>query len=225
MKPLAVAALALACLSIPAYAQRHSFHSGGSGHAAQPGHVGAALRRPSGSAPFAAGSPFRASRRNFRSGQGSLRATSIHLAGHRHRRPYHPAYRTRLANPGLWSAPYFLAYPDFFASDNAVPTAIQASAPANSAPEEQESYLNPFSDPASAAVASAEPEVEDAVTLIFKDGRPPEQIHNYLLTRKTLYVGAPRHPEIPVDQLDMEATTKLNHEVGIDFHAPGIARE
>jgi hypothetical protein len=56
--------------------------------------------------------------------------------------------------------------------------------------------------------------------LIFKDGRPPMQIHNYLLTRDTLFVGD-RHPsEIPVDQLDLGETAKVNRAAGVDFRLP-----
>jgi hypothetical protein len=63
------------------------------------------------------------------------------------------------------------------------------------------------------------PASEEAVTLIFKDGRPPEQIHNYLLTRSTLYVGDP-HRAIPTDQLDLDATAKVNQAAGVDFQLP-----
>ena len=65
---------------------------------------------------------------------------------------------------------------------------------------------------------------EAAVTLVFKDGRPTEQIHNYMLTRKTLFVQEQRLGEIPVDQLDLAATEKINQEVGVDFHLPSTSR-
>jgi hypothetical protein len=65
---------------------------------------------------------------------------------------------------------------------------------------------------------------EAAVTLIFKDGRPPEQIHNYILTRDTLYVGDRRSSEIPIDQLDLEATAKVNRDAGVDFRVPEGSR-
>jgi hypothetical protein len=69
-----------------------------------------------------------------------------------------------------------------------------------------------------------EPEPEDAVTLEFKDGRPAEQIHNYLLTRTTLYVQDGRRREIPVDDLDLAGTAKVNREAGVDFQLPAVAR-
>jgi hypothetical protein len=65
---------------------------------------------------------------------------------------------------------------------------------------------------------------EDAVTLIFKDGRPPEQIHNYAMTRTTLYVRDQHHRDIPLDQLDFNATQKANRDAGVDFQLPTISR-
>ncbi len=65
---------------------------------------------------------------------------------------------------------------------------------------------------------------EDAVTLIFKDGRPPEQIHNYVLTRTTLFVGDQRRRAIPTDQLDLVATARVNQEAGVDFQLPEAPR-
>jgi hypothetical protein len=62
------------------------------------------------------------------------------------------------------------------------------------------------------------------VTLIFKDGRSPEQIQNYMLTRTTLYVQETRLREIPVDQLDLPATQKVNKDAGVDFQLPGARK-
>jgi hypothetical protein len=60
----------------------------------------------------------------------------------------------------------------------------------------------------------------DAVTLVFKDGRPSEKIHNYALTRTTLYVTDAHHYEIPVADLDLAATEKANREAGVSFQLP-----
>jgi hypothetical protein len=69
-----------------------------------------------------------------------------------------------------------------------------------------------------------EPEPEAAVTLVFKDGRPAEQIHNYMLTRTTLYVQDEHRREIPIDDLDLAATQKINKDDGVDFQLPGASR-
>ena len=64
------------------------------------------------------------------------------------------------------------------------------------------------------------PPEEEAVTLVFKDGRPSEQIHNYALTRTMLYVRDQHRRDIPVDQLDLAATQKANQSNGVEFTLP-----
>jgi hypothetical protein len=71
---------------------------------------------------------------------------------------------------------------------------------------------------------AAEPANEATVTLVFKDHRPDEQIHNYMLSGSTLSV-LDQHPrDIPVSQLDLAATEKANREAGIDFRLPSASR-
>ena len=60
----------------------------------------------------------------------------------------------------------------------------------------------------------------DAVTLVFKDGRAPETIHNYALTRTTLYVTDGKRQVIPVASLDLAATERANRAAGVDFELP-----
>lgn len=68
------------------------------------------------------------------------------------------------------------------------------------------------------------PGSSDIVTLIFKDGRPPEQIQNYIATRQTLTViNGNRHREIPIADLDIPATIKANRETGVGFQLPASA--
>jgi hypothetical protein len=62
----------------------------------------------------------------------------------------------------------------------------------------------------------------DPVTLVYNDGRPSEQVYNYVLTRNTLYVLDRGRREIPVDALDMAATERVNRDAGVDF--AGLAR-
>jgi hypothetical protein len=60
--------------------------------------------------------------------------------------------------------------------------------------------------------------------LIFKDGRPSEQIHNYLLTATTLTVLDQKYREIPVDQINLDATEQTNRADGIDFRVPSVSQ-
>lgn len=63
----------------------------------------------------------------------------------------------------------------------------------------------------------------DTVTLIFKDGRPPEQIQNYLATRTTLTILDNGHRrEIALSDLDIPATMKANRQTGTDFELPTV---
>ena len=78
----------------------------------------------------------------------------------------------------------------------------------------------PASQPAPAAPGETSPGAEAVVTLVFKDGRPSEQIHNYMLTSRTLSVLDQRRRDIPVDQLDLVATARVNREAGVDFSVP-----
>jgi hypothetical protein len=62
---------------------------------------------------------------------------------------------------------------------------------------------------------------QPATTLIFKDGRPAVQIHNYALTANTLYAldGGSRQ-EIPLSLLNVQATVEANRAAGVDFALP-----
>jgi hypothetical protein len=82
----------------------------------------------------------------------------------------------------------------------------------------------PYPPASEQAQPSPVPESAEAVTLVFKDGRPPEQIHNYILTRTTLYVRDEHRRDIPTDQLDLAATAKVNQAAGVAFQLPGTLR-
>jgi hypothetical protein len=55
---------------------------------------------------------------------------------------------------------------------------------------------------------------------VFKDGRPAQQIHDYILTRTILYVQDTGTREIPVADLDLAAMEKVNKAAGVDFQLP-----
>jgi hypothetical protein len=74
--------------------------------------------------------------------------------------------------------------------------------------------------PLGSPMLSSAPLGERAVTLIFNDGRPPVQIHNYLLTASTLTVLDAQYREIPLDRIDVAATERTNRAAGVDFRVP-----
>ena len=79
----------------------------------------------------------------------------------------------------------------------------------------------PFRPAYQAPVETAPVHAQPATTLIFKDGRPPTQVHNYALTGSTLYAldGESRR-EIPLSLLNVPATVEANRDAGVDFALP-----
>ena len=96
------------------------------------------------------------------------------------------------------------------------PSGNGAPAPGNGAPGFRPAY---HAGAVAAAGGPATP-AEGAVTLVFKDGRPEEHIHNYAMTRTTLYVQDQHQREIPMEELDLTATEKANRAAGVSFEVP-----
>jgi hypothetical protein len=163
--------------------------------------------------------------------------------GHHHHGVFYSYYGWGVPGwPGWgWGYPYllpsYLDYPDSYDSSqdsyNAAPQPAPDNGPYEEPPADEYgpppsgSYTPwPYgSQPApSQAEPSSPPVPEEPVTLVFKDGRPPEQIHNYLLTATTLSVLDQRRHDIPVDQIDLAATAKVNRDAGVSFALPGGSR-
>ena len=251
MRRLAAAALVFAWIALPACAQHSSSHGGFSGRGGSSGRSAPAFHGSSGVPNRSTGvrgnpvhgypgsRPLTASRGSLGTRVGANGTRAPYTGSWRYRRPYRSPYGT--VNPyGLsvygipgwgfpgWIGPSYADYPDTGGDDN-------SSAPQNSIPEGYDQQPDQQGPPpwpygsSQAAPASGQPrpsptDSEDTITLIFKDGRPPEQIHNYILTRDKLFAGDKHHPDIPVDQLDLAATVKVNQELGVDFRLPGSSR-
>lgn len=64
-----------------------------------------------------------------------------------------------------------------------------------------------------------------AVTLVFNDGRPPMQVHSYVLTNSSVLIAEKGHQRvIPVTDLDLPATVAQNRDAGVDFKLPGSSK-
>jgi hypothetical protein len=153
--------------------------------------------------------------------------------------PYYPYY------PGFYAGPIFTGYADpwLFGPDTYGDSGGYGDYGANdpapyrdygaqpSQPYPQEYYEG---EPAAAGQAfdrgstpGAQNDVSgtaaltsSAVTVIFNDGRPPEQIHNYLLTANSLTVLDSQYRQIPLTQIDVAATEQANRAAGVNFHVP-----
>jgi hypothetical protein len=155
-----------------------------------------------------------------------------------YRRPYVPAYGVGLpyAYGSTWLGPDCFDITDCsYYDDPAYGSQAVAPEPPADYPQEQVApppvqYAPPV-DQAEAVPPGAfrpayekpqpEPQAEAAVTLVYRDGRPNEEIHNYMLTRTMLYVQDEHHRAIPVADLDLAATAKVNKDAGVDFQLPG----
>jgi hypothetical protein len=143
--------------------------------------------------------------------------------------------------PGLgWGYPYllpsYLDYPDSYDSQSDSSSVAsqpyedngpyEAPPPAQYEAPPSGSYTSwPYGSQAAPSQAEpSSPVLEAPVILVFKDGRPPQQIHNYLLTATTLSVLDQRRQDIPVDQIDLAATAKVNRDAGVSFALPGGSR-
>jgi hypothetical protein len=129
-------------------------------------------------------------------------------------RPYYVAYPAPLAGnqPSTVAAnPHPLAART---TRDAIGSILPADSSSRTAPAFESA---PVSGPAE---SPAETPGVDAVTIVFRDGRPRQQIRNYILTRKTLFIGDDDQPSIPVEQLDLTATIKANEEAGVIFQVP-----
>jgi hypothetical protein len=62
---------------------------------------------------------------------------------------------------------------------------------------------------------------QPATTLIFRDGRPPQSVHNYALTGNMLYaLDGDARQEISLSLIDIPATVEANRAAGVDFALP-----
>jgi hypothetical protein len=145
---------------------------------------------------------------------------------HRHRPPYVSPYRTRypyLLAPYGWMGSDYLGYPDD--SDSSAAPADNGGPYDAQPPEPDQLAANPPSMPQMQTLSPPPAQLsQDAVTLVYKDGRPAEQIRNYILTPTTLYVQDQLHRAIPVEQLDLVATARANQEAGVTFQLPNGSR-
>src|SRR5271155_1298277 len=196
MKRLPAFALLVAGLTLPVCAQHSSPRGGFSGHSATSFHGGVTASAPRsftstpgyvGSRPLSMAPGFR------RNVPTNYIARPAYSSVSPYRRPYRPPYRAgvRFAVPAWngWLGSGFLGYPYTFGYDDYA-TQPNYTEPYESQPsnEGQPAPPNPYQAPAELSRPAPAQESEEAVTLIFKDGRPPEEIHNYILTRTTLYI-------------------------------------
>jgi hypothetical protein len=97
------------------------------------------------------------------------------------------------------------------------PEVAETGAASSFRPPYQGPYQGSYPGPSQVAPVHAQP----TTVLIFKDGRPPEKVHNYALTGSTLYaLDGDMNREIPLALLNLPATVETNRAAGVDFALP-----
>jgi hypothetical protein len=214
---LSIAAFSLVLLALPVWAQRHGGGGGGGAHFAARG--GSAVHSSVSSSVHSSGA--------FRGSSGG-RSSGVHLRignpyyshrGSYGRRSYYP-YAAYYPYYGWYSDPLYDAgdqdsnanadVPVPYRDDGGLQSDVQA--------------LNGKVDRLQADVEARDhpkTEMEPATALVFRD-KHVEEVRNYAIAGGTLWVlNESAAKKIPLDQLDLAATAKMNDDRGVDFQVPG----
>lgn len=234
MKCLGAVALLVAVFALPTCAQRSFSRGGFSGHTAGfhsgfssfPSYRFAAPARYTGSRYFHSAPMYRGGvPSSIAAGPGD-----IWNRLYRPRRHQALRYGTGMyyVAPGgtAWIGPDSLDYADTADYDNSAAAPDSSENEDNGEPELQPwptlySYNQPTYERSHPATT---PENEEAVTLVFKDGRPSVQIYNYAMTTSTLYVLDTPRRTIPLNQLNLAATKKINDDADVSFQLPQASK-
>jgi len=216
---LSIAAFSLILLALPMWAQRRGGGGGGGGaHFASRG--GSAIHS---SGALHGGSFGRSSGTRVQSGNHSY-----HHRGFYGRQGYYPYYPYAGYYPyGLYDDP--LAY-DTQDQDQDSYAGASYSAPypetypQNGGLQRDVEALSGKIDRLQADVEARnrpKPDQEPATALVFRD-QHVEEVRNYAIAGGTLWVlNAQAAKKIPLAQLDLPATVKMNDDRGVDFQVPG----
>jgi len=218
---VSIAALSLLLVALPVWAQRRG--GGGGGHAAShggfAGHSSGAIHS---SGSFRSSGAFRG---------GSAGRNKIHLR-------IGNSYYNRNGYYGRWGYPYYpyAGYYPWFWYDDYNDTGDQDAyasyaAPAYPPPAPEDEGLRQDVEALSGKIDRLQADVEarnhpkdeePATALVFRD-KHVEEVHNYAIAGGTLWVVSDHQAgkKIPLAQLDIDATIKMNDERGISFQVPG----
>jgi hypothetical protein len=111
-------------------------------------------------------------------------------------------------SPGYPYPPQYAPQPNYYSPDSSPP-------PVNSTPEPQDQMSNPRTSQSD----SASDEFAEPTVLVFRDGHRQE-VASYAIMGSTLFVLSGPRLRIPIAELDIPATERVNQSRGVDFHVP-----
>jgi hypothetical protein len=210
-RSLCVATFSLILLALPVCAQRHG---GGGGHVASGGgsHVasGGGFAHSSGS--LHSGSFNRSSGVRLQVGSPAYRRRAGY--GRRSYYPYYP-YASYYPYGG-----YYGFYADPLEYQNSDDQSADSYVEDSPAPYPQDDGLQRDVQADVEARNRSKSDVEPETALVFRD-QHVEEVRNYAIAGGTLWVFNDQSAKkIPLAQLDLDATAKMNDERGVDFQVP-----
>jgi hypothetical protein len=165
--------------------------------------------------------------RSFAGGVSARRVGSGIAFGHHpgfvtgsRNRGIHRRYYPGIVGPYYW--PYYGSYYPYDAYDS---NAYQQNQPVvNSAPDDDRYGDHSFAESRSSARQALAPPApapeQDPTVLVFRDGHKQE-VRNYAIVGQMLWdFSAKGTHKIPLADLDLDTTRKLNDERGVDFVLP-----
>jgi hypothetical protein len=239
---LCIATFGLALLAMPVWAQRHGGGSGGGSHfssSSSSSHGFSAPHSSTGRSSIGRSFSGRSSSgrssvgrstAGFRGGSFSrgsgvrIRIGNQYTRGFYGRRGYSP-YAGYYPYYGWYTDPLYDANDqDSYAADS---SADYSPAPApysdDSGTQRDLAQLNGKVDRLQQSVGARKLDPEPATALVFRD-QHVEEVHNYAISGGMLWVlNDQAAKKIPLAQLDLDATVKMNGDRGVDFQVPGPA--
>ncbi len=206
---LSIATLSLILLALPVWAQRR----GGGGGGAHVASRGASVGHSSGS--FHSGNSARGSGVRVRIGNPYYRGS--------YGRRYYP-YGAYYPYYGWYTDPLYDSGDQDAYADEYQPAPYRQDDSENEGLQRDVEALNGKIDRLQADVEARnrpKPEQEPATALVFRD-KHVEEVRNYAISGGTLWVlSESAAKKIPLAQLDLDATVKMNDDRGVDFQVPG----
>ncbi|MGA9040667.1 MAG: hypothetical protein WB421_09050 [Terriglobales bacterium] len=229
---MASPALVVALLAVPSLAQRHGASGGFAGHAGFSGPVmghGPVMSRGpsfSGSTTRSGGGHFAGSLRpSYRSPYYSSRNRSYHRRYYNSYAPHYYGYAGGLYAYPWYYGDYGFGYPE----TDPDPQYDYSRAYDSQSGEMEQGKIDRLEDEVAQlrqernSAGSASPtktEIRASTLLVFRD-QHTQDVQNYAIVGETLWVfDAQKASKIPVDDLDIPATTKANDDRGVDFRLP-----
>jgi hypothetical protein len=224
MRHWAIAAMVAALLAVSAQAQRRGGMSGGGvGHSGVASHGSMMASRPAG---------FSGSRHSTQHFSSNFRGPFISPSRFHHRRfftgffpyyygyPYYDDFGNYADNSYMNGPDSYSGYDSSYAQNSVLAQQAEIDRLENEVDRLREEREARSSSASAPRREQGNAQVSDPTTLVFRD-QHKEEVQNYAIVDHTVWVfTALRARKIPLSDLDVDATSKVNDERGVEFRVP-----